>query len=57
MPKINNSNLSTNAIFYRAGIPDSDKSFAYLATQNYSAVKQIYRFYKKNPDRNQFRLF
>lgn len=57
MPKITTSNLSTNAIFYRAGIPDSDKSFAYLATQNYSAVKQIYRFYKKNPDRTQFKLF
>jgi hypothetical protein len=57
MPKIHNSNLSTNAIFYRAGIPNSDKSFAYLATQNYSAVKQIYRYYKQNPERGQFKLF
>ncbi len=57
MPKIHNSNLSTNAIFYRAGIPNSDKSFAYLATQNYSAVKQIYRYYKQNPGRGQFTLF
>jgi hypothetical protein len=57
MPKIHNSNLSTNAIFYRAGIPNSDKSFAYLATQNYAAVKQIYRYYKQNPERGQFKLF
>jgi len=57
MPQIHNNKMSTSAIFYRTGIPNSDKSFAYLATQNYSVVKQIYRYYKQNPDRTQFKLF
>jgi hypothetical protein len=57
MPKIYKNKLSTRAIFYRTGIPNSDKSFAYLATQNFSAVKQIYRYYKQNPERGQFKLF
>jgi hypothetical protein len=60
MPQIRNNKITTSAIFYRTGIPNSDKSFAYLATQNYSVVKQIYRYHKENPynsDRSQFKLF
>jgi hypothetical protein len=60
MPQIHNNKMSTSAIFYRNGIPNSNKLFAYLATQNYAVVKQIYRYHKENqqnPDRSQFKLF
>ena len=48
MPSITNNKGTTSAIFYNRGIPNSDKMFAYLATQNYAAIKTINRYYKNN---------
>jgi hypothetical protein len=46
MPKFQNGKITSSVIFYNRGVPNSEKYFAWLASQNFSAVKQIYRFNK-----------
>ena len=48
MRPFTNNKGTSSAIFYNRGVPKSDKMFAYLATQNYAAIKTINRYYKNN---------
>lgn len=43
MPKFNNGKITSSAIFYNRGIPNSFKSFGKLTTVNYSMVRQVAR--------------
>lgn len=43
MPKINNVKLTTSAIFYSRGNPQSFKQFGYLTINNYNMIRQIAR--------------
>ena len=42
MPRFSNGKITSSVIFYNRGVPNDAKNFAYLASQNYSLVKQIY---------------
>ena len=48
MPSIVKNKMTTSVIFNRSGVPNSDKTFAYRATQNYSVLKNISRYYTNN---------
>jgi len=48
MPTIVKNKMTTSVIFNRAGVPNSDTTFAYRATQNYSVLKTISRYYTNN---------
>lgn len=60
MPTIRQNKVTSSVIFYSRGVKNTDKSFAYLATQNYSVLKQL-AIYNKNASQNngksQFSLF
>jgi hypothetical protein len=43
MPKFNNGKITSNAIFYNRGVPESFKPFGRLTTINYSMLRQIVR--------------
>jgi hypothetical protein len=43
MPKFNNGKITTNAIFYNRGVPNSFPAFGKLTTINYSMLRQIVR--------------
>ena len=43
MPKFNNGKITTNAIFYNRGVPNSASVFGKLTTINYSMLRQIVR--------------
>ena len=51
--------ITTSVIFYRTGVPDNNKIFSYLATQNYSMLKQkyIYNKYNNKNNRPNYTLF
>ena len=51
MRPFTNNKGTSSVIFYNRGVPKSDKMFAYLATQNYSAMKQL-AIYNKNNSQN-----
>ena len=46
MPRFSNRKITSRVIFYNRGVPNNDKNFAWLASQNYSLVKQIYTYNK-----------
>ncbi len=46
MPRFSNGKITSNVIFYNRGVPNNAKNFAWLASQNYSLVKQIYTYNK-----------
>ena len=48
MPKFSNGKITSSVIFYNRGVLPSQKYFAWFASQNFSAVKQIYRYNKAN---------
>jgi hypothetical protein len=48
MPKFHSGKITTNVLFYDRGVPPSQQYFAWAASQNYSMLKQISRFYKAN---------
>jgi hypothetical protein len=52
MPSIVKNKVTTSVIFNRVGVPDSDKNFAYLATQNYAVIKSITRFNNNRSNNN-----
>ena len=43
MPAISNSKVTSSAIFYNRGVPNSLKSFGKLTTINYTVLRQIVR--------------
>ena len=51
MPAFTKNKVTTTAIFYNRGVPKSDKMFAYLATQNYTVMKQL-AIYNRNNSQN-----
>jgi hypothetical protein len=48
MPKFNNGKITSNVIFYNRGVPQSAKNFGLAATMNYSMLKQLIIFNKRN---------
>jgi len=46
MPRFSNGKITSTAIFYNRGVPNTAKYFAWIASQNFSTVKQIYRYNK-----------
>jgi hypothetical protein len=46
MPKFSNGKITSSVIFYNRGVPQDAKYFAWLASQNFSTIKQIARYYK-----------
>jgi hypothetical protein len=48
MRPFTNNKGTSSAIFYNRGVPKSDKMFAYLATQNYTVMKQLAIYNRKN---------
>ena len=46
MPKFSNGKITSSALFYNRGVPNDAKYFAWIASQNFSAVKQIARYNK-----------
>ena len=44
---ITRNKVTTSVIFYNRGVPNSEKNFAYIATQNFSILKQL-AIYNKN---------
>jgi len=51
MRPFTNNKGTSSAIFYNRGVPKSDKMFAYLATQNYTVLKQL-AIYNRNNSQN-----
>jgi hypothetical protein len=56
MPKLSNGKITSSVIFYDRGVLPSQKFFAWYASQNFSAIKQIARF-QKQTGRTDFSLF
>lgn len=52
MPSIVKNKMTTNVLFYRNGVPNSENNFAYLATQNYSVIKLIAKYYSNQNNVN-----
>ena len=52
MRPFTNNKGTSSAIFYNRGVPKSDKMFAYLATQNYTVMKQL-AIYNRNNSQTQ----
>ncbi len=48
MRPFTNNKGTSSAIFYNRGVPKSDKMFAYLATQNYTVMKQLAIYNRNN---------
>ena len=46
MPMFSNSKITSSVIFYNRGVPNDAKYFAWLASQNFSTIKTIYRYNK-----------
>lgn len=46
MPKLSTGKITSSVIFYNRGVPNNSKYFAWIASQNFSTVKQIYRYNK-----------
>lgn len=44
MPKFSNGKITTNAIVYNRGIPNSSKDFGTLTTINYEMLRQIAKY-------------
>jgi hypothetical protein len=40
MPKFSNGKITTSSILYNRGVPPSDQRFVYIASMNYSMLKQ-----------------
>ena len=43
----NNGKITSNVIFYSRGVPNSNKTFAFIAGQNFNFLKVINNFNKK----------
>jgi hypothetical protein len=48
MTKLNNSKLTNSAIFYNRGISPSAKNFGLIASLNYSMLRQVLIYNRKN---------
>ena len=48
MTKFNNGKITSSAIFYDRGVPNSIRSFGFLTTINYQMLRQIVRNNIKN---------
>jgi|LauGreDrversion4_2_1035121.scaffolds.fasta_scaffold11740_3 hypothetical protein len=59
MPNFTSGRITTNAIFFRAGVPNSDKDFGRLVSINYEMLRQIARYNRsKNGGRRElYKLF
>jgi len=52
MANFSNGKVTTSVLFYRAGIPNSDKSFGTYASMNYEMLGQISRYNRLVSARN-----
>jgi hypothetical protein len=59
MPKFSSGRITTNAIFYRGGVPNSDKSFGTYVSVNYEMLRQIPRYIRNQNGgaRQSYKLF
>lgn len=48
MSKLNNSKLTNTAVFYNRGISPSAKNFGLIASLNYSMLRQVSIYNRKN---------
>lgn len=48
MTKLNNGKLTTTAIFYNRGISSNVKNFGLIASLNYSMLRQVSIYNRKN---------
>jgi hypothetical protein len=48
MPKFNNGKVTSSVIFYNRGVPQTVKNFAAVASLNYSILKQVAVYNKRN---------
>jgi hypothetical protein len=48
MPRLSNGKITSSVIFYNRGVPDSAKNFGTLATMNYSMLKQVRIYNRRN---------
>ncbi len=48
MPKFNNGKVTSSVIFYNRGVPQSAKNFGTVAAMNFSMLKQLIIFNKRN---------
>jgi hypothetical protein len=48
MPKFNNGKITSNVIFYNRGVPQNVKNFATIASMNYSMLKQLTIYNRRN---------
>ena len=59
MPKFSNGKITSSALFYNRGVPNSAKNFGKLTTVNYSMLKQliIYNRNSGNSRENVYTMF
>jgi hypothetical protein len=59
MPKFSNGKITSSALFYNRGVPNSVKNFGKLTTVNYSMLKQliIYNRNSGNSRENVYTMF
>jgi hypothetical protein len=56
MTNFSNGKVTSSVLFYRVGIPNSDKSFGTYASMNYEMLRQIQRYNRvKNARANKAR--
>lgn len=48
MPKFNNGKITSSVIFYNRGVPQSAKNFGTIASLNYSMLKQLSIYNRRN---------
>ena len=56
MTKFNNGKITTTSMLYNRGVPPTQTNFVYLASVNYSMLRQVVRYYKQTGRQN-FSLF
>ena len=59
MPKFSSGRITTNVIFYRGGVPNSDKNFGTYVSVNYEMLRQVSRYIRNQNGgaRQSYRLF
>jgi hypothetical protein len=48
MPKFNNGKITSSVIFYNRGVSQNVKNFATIASMNYSMLKQVAIYNRRN---------
>jgi hypothetical protein len=56
MPKFSNGKITTSSILFSSGVPQNDRRFVYVASMNYSMLKQNI-IYNRRQGRPVYTLF